>query len=105
MRVQALVDARRDGRARLDGRQVERDLEPVAGDVGAGVEAADFLFRLQRADAVARLREQGAGELDEWRGEGFVVCGEEGEEGLFDGAVHCWLEKKGRGLVERKSAA
>lgn len=61
---------------------------PVASDVGAGVGARDFFFGLEGACSVSGLCEEGAGELGERLGEVGVVCGEEGEEGLLEGAVH-----------------
>lgn len=61
---------------------------PVASNVGAGVGARDFLFGLEGAGPVSGLGEEGAGELGERLGEVGVVGGEEGEEGLLEGAVH-----------------
>ena len=83
MGVEALVDARRDWRAGFDGREVEGDLETVAGYVRARVRPGDFLLRFERAGAVAGLGEEGAGQVCEGLREDRVVRGEEGEEGLL----------------------
>lgn len=89
MAVEAFVDAWRDGWPGLNRGQVEGGFESFAGDVGTGVGAGDFLFGFEGAGFVTGLGEEGAGELGELWGEGGVVGWDEGEEGLFDGAVHC----------------
>lgn len=61
MGVEALVDARWDWRTGFDGREVEGDFETVAGYVCARVGTGDFFFCFERAGAVARLGEEGAG--------------------------------------------
>ena len=61
---------------------------PITSNVGAGVGARDFFFRFEGAGPVSGLGEEGAGQLDERLGELGVVGGEEGEEGLLEGAVH-----------------
>lgn len=79
-----VVDARRDGRPGLDLREVEGGLEALAGDVGAGVGAADLLVGLEVAGCVARLGEEGGRELEERGWQVGVQTWQDGSECLLD---------------------